>query len=378
MTIRLADSRLILFFTRGISLRTWDRVGMLEREVEIYRKLLPHLGGIAFLTYGDESELRYGPRLDGIEILCNRWGLPTRLYACVAPLLYWPQMREAGIFKTNQINGSEVALFAKRLFHKKLIARCGYMWSILAQSKAQRTNSPELKRATEMEREVFTSADQVVVTTRLMKQYVIQRYNLPDAKVRVIPNYVLTDIFVPKHTVSQNGRCLIFIGRLSEEKNPLGLLEAIRGLAVELVMIGGGPQRPMLEEEAGKNGLRVQWLGNRPHLELPRYLQAADIFVLPSPCEGHPKTLLEAMASGLPVIGTDVPGIRELIRHRETGYLCGTSSEEIRAAIQDVLADADLRARMGRNAREFVVEHFALERVIEMELELLEFLVSST
>jgi glycosyltransferase involved in cell wall biosynthesis len=78
------------------------------------------------------------------------------------------------------------------------------------------------------------------------------------------------------------------------------------------------------------------------------------------------------MACGLPVIGTDVPGIRELIRHRETGYLCGTSPQEIRAAIQDVLDDMDLRTRMGCNAREFVVENFALEQVVEMELALLE------
>ena len=95
------------------------------------------------------------------------------------------------------------------------------------------------------------------------------------------------------------------------------------------------------------------------------------MFILPSLYEGHPKALLEAMACSRPVIGTDVIGIRELIRHRETGYLCGTSPEEIRAAIQDVLSDADLRNHMGHNAQEFVLEHFALERVVEMELALL-------
>ncbi len=52
-------------------------------------------------------------------------------------------------------------------------------------------------------------------------------------------------------------------------------------------------------------------------------------------------------------------GIRELIRHGETGCLCGTSPGEIRAVIQDVLADANLRARLGRNAWEFIVEDFA-------------------
>jgi glycosyltransferase involved in cell wall biosynthesis len=78
------------------------------------------------------------------------------------------------------------------------------------------------------------------------------------------------------------------------------------------------------------------------------------------------------MACGLPVIGTDVAGIRELINHKENGYLCGTTAEEIRQAILDVLGDSGQMARMGRNAREFVVMHFALDRIVEMELELLE------
>jgi glycosyltransferase involved in cell wall biosynthesis len=82
------------------------------------------------------------------------------------------------------------------------------------------------------------------------------------------------------------------------------------------------------------------------------------------------------MACGLPAIGTDVPGIRELIYHRETGYLCGTSSQEIREAIQEVLADKALQVKMGQSARQFVVENFSLERILEMELALLGGLVN--
>ena len=98
---------------------------------------------------------------------------------------------------------------------------------------------------------------------------------------------------------------------------------------------------------------------------------------MPSHIEHHPKALLEAMACGLPVIGAEVDGIRELIQHRQTGYLCGTSPESIRTAVQDVLADKALRARMGRNAREFVVENFALERVLEMEMGVLQKVLSA-
>jgi len=81
---------------------------------------------------------------------------------------------------------------------------------------------------------------------------------------------------------------------------------------------------------------------------------------------------LEAMSSGMPVIATDVSGIRELIHHRETGFLCGTSSEEIREAIKIVLSDRGLCVRMGRNARNYIHQNFTLEKIVRMELALLE------
>lgn len=166
------------------------------------------------------------------------------------------------------------------------------------------------------------------------------------------------------------------MGRLDEHKNPLGLLQAVAGLNVHLVMMGNGTLQPKVEALAGELDLDITLIQRVSHMELPHYLNQASLFVLLSFYEGHPKTLLEAMACGLPVIGTDVPGIREVTHHHETGYLCGTSPEEIRAAIQDVLSDADLRARTGCSAREFVVEHLALERVVGMELALLSEVVS--
>ena len=90
---------------------------MLEREMALYRALRPHLGGIGFVTYGDRSELAFGERLPGMEILCNRWGLPVNLYARLIPFLHAPALRRADVFKTNQTEGAEVALLAKRLFH---------------------------------------------------------------------------------------------------------------------------------------------------------------------------------------------------------------------------------------------------------------------
>jgi glycosyltransferase involved in cell wall biosynthesis len=361
---------LVLFFTRGVSLKTWDTIGMFEREVALYRRLQEHGVQVGFVTYGDASDLAYAGRLPGIRILCNRWGLPERLYICLVSWLYpllWPG---PAVFKSNQVAGADVALQAARRFGKKFIVRCGYLPSEF-RAFQHGLDSAEVQRAMNLERALFTAANRVVVTTPAMQQTVLSRYKVDKRKVTVIPNYVDINLFQPGLNSSHQPGRLCFVGRLEEQKNPFAMLEAIKGLDVELLVVGNGSLGELLQTEASANGLPVRFLGNVPHRQLPEILNSAKIFVLPSHYEGHPKTLLEAMACGLPVIGSDVPGIRELIRHRETGYLCGTSSGEIRAAIKEVLADADLSVRMGRNAREFAVEHFSLDRIVQLELTLL-------
>jgi glycosyltransferase involved in cell wall biosynthesis len=134
--------------------------------------------------------------------------------------------------------------------------------------------------------------------------------------------------------------------------------------------VGDGPQRAELEAAAAKGQARVSLLGNLPHTELPALLNGCDLFILPSLYEGHPKVLIEAMSCGLPAIGTRVPGIQELIQDGETGLLCDTSPEGIRGAIRELLGDRELRTRLGRAAREYVLEHFSLDKILELELAL--------
>jgi glycosyltransferase involved in cell wall biosynthesis len=343
---------------------------MFEREVAIYRHLQDHGVQVTFVTYGDFRDLNYARLIPGIRILCNRWGFTNRRYERWLPLLHGWFLWHADVYKTNQTNGAGVALRAARIYRKPLIARCGYMWSYFS-SREHGDNSEQTRQVRNLEKKVFTAADSVVVTTEQMKQYVAEQYGLENNKVIVIPNYVLTDLFLPDPKINDNPYRICFIGRLDAQKNLFALLEAIRGLKVELEIIGDGLQRKALETSARENGMNVHFYGNRQYSELPHYLNAAGVFILPSLYEGHPKTSLEAMSCGLPVIGTDVPGIRELVRHRETGYLCGTSPSEIRAAIQDVLSDKKLRIKMGKNARKFVVDNFSIEHILKMELELL-------
>jgi glycosyltransferase involved in cell wall biosynthesis len=113
----------------------------------------------------------------------------------------------------------------------------------------------------------------------------------------------------------------------------------------------------------------LEMTGNVPHEALPRLLAECEVFVLPSLYEGLPKALLEAMATGIPVLTTKVQGSGPLIYHRATGWLCeDTSPESLRRGLEALLGDSRLRAQIGRSARRFVTEHFSMESVLAREV----------
>jgi glycosyltransferase involved in cell wall biosynthesis len=344
-------------------------MGMLEREIAIYKRLLRRGFEVSFVTYGSEADLAYLGKMGGIRILCNQTGLAPEVYENSLGSLHRESLESCHIIKTNQIYGGELALSASQVFQKPLIARCGYMWSQNA-AKEHGTDSEAAIHAREVEEKVFRGANRVVVTTPAMRDDVLRRIPEAASKLAVIPNYVDTDVFRPYSEVPDEVT-LIFVGRIAPEKNLSALLEAIQPLQVRLIIIGEGKIRPELQRRFASLNGRISWEGNVPNSELPGYLNRAGLFILPSFYEGHPKALIEAMACGLPVIGADSPGIRELIRHGETGYSCGGDSVSIREAIQELLARPTLRERIGRNARQYVIENYSLDRIAELELALL-------
>lgn len=355
--------QLALFFTRGVSLRVWDDVGMFEREVLLYRKMAEQGIRVLFVTYGDANDLRYANRLPGIKILCNRFGLTPERYERWLPYLFAPWLLRSDIFKTNQMNGADVALRTARIFRKPLATRCGYMWSEFI-AREQGTDSEPAVRARELEFKTFSGSRRIVVTTPLMRDSVLERLPEMSASVKVVPNYVNTEIFHPARLPNPDYDCL-FVGRLAPQKNVQSLLEAVQNTGQKLTLIGSGHLKDDLKARYPDEN--IQWFANVPNSELPQYMQRARLFILPSHYEGHPKSLIEAMACGLAVIGADSPGIREMIRHGETGWLCGVDSESIQAAIQKLLADPNLCVQLGRNARQYVVDNFSLDKILSTE-----------
>jgi len=161
-----------------------------------------------------------------------------------------------------------------------------------------------------------------------------------------------------------------FVGRLESYKGVDTLLAAMghlggRGEPIDLVVAGDGPKRPAVENfiAHGEAGHRARLLG---HVQDVRgVLSAADIFVMPSLWEGWPLALGEAMAAALPAVGTDVPGIRDLLVDGGTGLLVEPNDPVALAdAMHRLAGDRALRWRLGRAARRRIVEHFTIDAAI--------------
>lgn len=147
---------------------------------------------------------------------------------------------------------------------------------------------------------------------------------------------------------------IVMIARFAPQKNQIQLLEALAGLEepFTLALVGDGPTRPAVEEAARRLQLqdRVEFLGVRK--DTGSILADSCIFVLATNWEGFPITILEAMRAGLPVIATDVDGVREAVIDGETGYLVAKgSTEELRDRLRDLLLNPETRSRMGRSGR---------------------------
>jgi teichuronic acid biosynthesis glycosyltransferase TuaC len=156
--------------------------------------------------------------------------------------------------------------------------------------------------------------------------------------------------------VPREGALLVSIGALIPRKGQTFAVEALAALPdARLVLIGEGNDRAMLEKMAREMGVggRVDFLGARPHVDIARYLQAADVAILPSASEGLANAWIEALACGTPLVISDVGGAREVLREPVAGRIVERSAAAIAAAIADILAKPPARDQVAATVADY-------------------------
>lgn len=233
-------------------------------------------------------------------------------------------------------------------------------------------------------RQMFSWADYITAISRYLKEYAI----LQGAKceVEVVPNGVDIQKFQKEKHKAQNAdeaqkinfkkalgikedeKIIITISRLVE-KNGIGdLIEALNcwqsmvGVpSAKLIIIGAGPLEKKLKTKVDSLKLNNQviFLGDVSHSETPKYLAIADVFVRPSLAEGLGNAFLEAMAAGVPVIGTPVGGIPDFLQDGETGLFCEVKNPgSVAEKINLILSDPALREKIIKNASDLIEKKY--------------------
>jgi glycosyltransferase involved in cell wall biosynthesis len=158
---------------------------------------------------------------------------------------------------------------------------------------------------------------------------------------------------------------VLFVGRLAAIKGVDVLLRAFHEAVssapgAHLVIVGRGPEESRLRELQRRLGLdQVFFLGGVPHEEMPFIYASSDLFVLPSMYEPFGNVVLEAMASGLPVLGSKVGGMADVIVNGETGYhLRPGDVKQLSNYLKLLLQESELRSGMSKTARQIAEERF--------------------
>jgi glycosyltransferase involved in cell wall biosynthesis len=188
----------------------------------------------------------------------------------------------------------------------------------------------------------------------------------PPAKLHTVYNGVSLETFQPRDqaqarrdsNLPEDARIILFVGNFYPVKNPLLLIRALAGLetSAHLVMAGGGPLEEPARKLASSLGLasRVIFTGRKTPSEIARLMNAADLLALPSDNEGVPNVLLEAFASGLPVVASRVGGIPEVLDHDTLGRMAPPGDlDALVTALRDQLATPRDPAAIRRHAQRF-------------------------
>jgi glycosyltransferase involved in cell wall biosynthesis len=225
--------------------------------------------------------------------------------------------------------------------------------------------------------------DVFVVVAESMASYYRDAVGVAARRVRVIPNGIDVRRFQPTDRASARARLGLppgplfgTAGRLFPEKRPQDLLEALARVRrtvpdAHLVFVGDGPERPQLTRLASSLGLTGAVTFAGWQTDQAPWLAALDAFLLPSETEGLPLAVLEAMASGTPVVTTPVGDLPRVVRPGRDGlHVPVADIEALAAAMLRLAGDPGLRAQMGQSARESVVAQYDEALMVERYQEL--------
>jgi glycosyltransferase involved in cell wall biosynthesis len=333
-----------------------------RREFESTRALVPaqplamlgdHLRAFARAPVAFVRTLLDALRMSGGGLRAVFW----QLFYFGEAMMLWNHLRRRDVRHVHvhfPTGASDAALLATTYGNRS--ARAGderWTWSLSCHGPTEFTDITRGRLATKLD-----AADAVICASHWVYSQILAWTppTRPD-RVHVVRCGIDLEAFTPVRAAASDASSpvrVLNVAGMSPRKGQLVLVQALarlrsRGRDVTLALIGDGSERVKLEAEVARLGLHdhVTFLGALGHDAVRTSFEQADIFCLPSLAEGAPFVLMEAMASGVPVVATTVAGIPELIEHRVSGLLVTPArDDELADALDALVTDSELRRRL--------------------------------
>lgn len=274
------------------------------------------------------------------------------------------------------LSPATIALLAKRLYGSRVIVKvlCGGETGDVYKIKNRPLGDLRL-------RYLRDQVDAFIAISQEIDQE-LEQVQVPKAKRHAIPNGVDTQHFAPaspdekrrirlEFGLDPDSLLVLYSGRLHPYKRVDLLLQSWTGVfshypGAQLLILGSGSEEAALRQMAPAG---VRFMGEVA--DVAPYLQAADLYVMPSAREGLSNSVLEALSSGLPVVATTAGGTPDVIRHLQEGYLIPPNDKAaLQGAMLEMLGDDTLRARLAAQGRARILAEYSFETAVQRTLHL--------
>ncbi len=373
---------LIMVFGPSGSLTRWEGLRRLEREKTLLKGLLSVVPHIIFVGLTGERDREIagelsdelGGRIDAIaldqpdeEIGEGRSAYErvlARLGGSSSVVIQTMQLDDGGI------SHNLIHPLRRTGVRAALVARGGSIGSRVLAAR-HGSHSYEAIAAGNREREICKQAQIVVGVSDCMIDELCWRFGINPSRTRVIPHFVDQSL-EPVETGQRDKDLLLTVGELTESGGIETVIRAIAALnkdtreRLRLEVIGEGPERTALQTLAGEQGVRVEFMGRRPHAEVIERMRACAVFLHASKQRRLSRSVLEAMSHGCPVIVTDTTEYDGFVDNGSTGIRVKPTPDAFAFGIANMIEDASWREMIGSSAARVVRYRCGIDRVIDM------------
>ena len=363
----MKNMTVLYIFTFGYSLKTWQLSGTLDKELEVFKKIIKKFNtNFVLLTYGNNDDLTLNvasKNLKIIPIFKNKSIPKNKFVLLILSIIYVVKNRKlfknVEIIQQNQLNGSWLALITKIFYKKPYILRTGYdtyRFSIYEKKSI-------LKRLgflflTNLN---FAFSDLITVTSN--SDYIFSKnYFIKPKKIEVRPNWI-----IKRDIATQSERSfhkILSVGRLEDQKNYSKIINEFSNTEFEIDIVGTGNNLNSLRKLAKEKGAKVNFLGNRKNNDLNYLYPKYTFYISTSLFEGNPKTVLEAMSHGCVVLISNIDNHKELVLNSENGFLIDLSENFYKKLKKIIESKIDFN-KVSLNASEFVFQNNNIEKLID-------------